>query len=206
MSNTPTDDERLPCGAAVDELLDQVADRRPPTDPEHQAGCVHCRAAVAELSAMWAPMRDLADERVRAPTGLLDAVMDRVRRLASDAWHAVLESERGVTRIAAWVVAAIARLAAARIPGVSYVFGHAGGSAGGSDGASTVGVAGRRAVIDLELVASYGPALPELAQRVRALVAREVTAMTGLEVTEVNVAVADLDTEDEDRDPDAADA
>nr|MBA3418253.1 Asp23/Gls24 family envelope stress response protein [Geodermatophilaceae bacterium] len=39
----------LPCGADLEELTAQVVERTAPIDPEHQAGCPYCRAAIAEL-------------------------------------------------------------------------------------------------------------------------------------------------------------
>ncbi len=202
MSATPVDGDQLPCGTFVDDLLEQVADRRPAADPAHQAGCVHCRAALAELAAIWAPVHQAATERVTVPAGLLDRVMSAVRDLAANSWYAVIDSGQGLTRIAAWVIAAVARLAAGRVPGVSYATSRAGGQATsgsrllagrrpGSDGG--VGVAGQRAVINLELVAELGPELPALADRVRAQVHQDVAAMTGLDIVEINITVADLD-------------
>jgi len=82
VSATPVDGDQLPCGTFVDDLLEQVADRRPASDPAHQAGCVHCRAALAELAELWAPVHHAATERVRMPAGLLDRVMSAVRDLA----------------------------------------------------------------------------------------------------------------------------
>ena len=202
MSATPVDGDQLPCGTFVDDLLEQVADRRPASDPAHQAGCVHCRAALAELAELWAPVHHAATERVRMPAGLLDRVMSAVRDLAANSWYAVIDSGQGLTRIAAWVIAAVARLAAGRVPGVSYATSRAGGQAtsgsrllaGWRSGPEHgVGVAGHRAVINLELVAELGPELPALADRVRAQVHRDVAAMTGLDVVEINITVADLD-------------
>ncbi len=218
MSATPTHGALLACGIAVDDLLEQVADRLPAGDPEHQGSCVHCRAMLAELTSLWAPVHAAAAERVRAPAGLLDRVAERVHDLAANSWYAVLEGERGVTRIAAWVVAAVARLAAARVPGVAYTTSRAGNQpqpanrpsgrpggrlAGRGAQAAGVGVAGRRTVIDLELVAELGPELPALADRVRAQVSRDIAAMTGLEVVEVNITIADLDVQGDEGGPGA---
>lgn len=72
-------DERLACGAAFGDLVDQVADDAP-ADHEHQSGCPHCRAALAELRSLWEATRRLAAEQVHAPEALDDAVLRRVRR------------------------------------------------------------------------------------------------------------------------------
>lgn len=201
---------RLPCGEDLDRLLEQVADQLPAVRPEHQAVCPHCRAALAELTVTFAPLRELAAEPVRAPGWLGEAVMARVRALARDPWHGTLPGSGGVTRIAAWVVAAIARRAAQHVPGVEAVFGRTRvatvatpapglpGDRPGGPGASRrsradgVGVAGRSVVVDLDVVATYGQPLDELASRVRRSVVRIVQALTGLDVVEVNVTVVDV--------------
>ena len=206
MSATPVDGDQLPCGTLVDDLLEQVADRRPAADPAHQAGCVHCRAALAELAAIWAPVHQAATEGVTVPAGLLDRVMSAVRDLVANSWYAVIDSGQGLTRIAAWVIATMARSAAGRVAGVSYATSRTGGQPGGQTTSGSrlpagrpsapdggVGVAGRRVVINLELVAELGSELPTLADRVRAQVHRDVAAMTGLNVVEINITVADLD-------------
>ena len=169
---------RLSCGADVDDLLEQVADGRPPTDPEHQAGCPYCRAALAELGALWAPVQQFATARVHAPAELVERVMRQVRTLTRDAWHGVLGGPRGVTRIAVWVIATVARRAALRVPAVLFATGRAGP---GRDG---VGVVGRTVVVDLDVVAPYGVDLQELGARVRRVVTSDVARLTGVTVAE----------------------
>jgi hypothetical protein len=73
---------RLPCGADPGALVAQVADGVQP-DPaarEHQAGCPHCTATLAELERLWALMGELAAERVTAPAAVDAVIMGRVRR------------------------------------------------------------------------------------------------------------------------------
>lgn len=72
-------DERLACGAAVGDLVDQVADDAP-ADRNHQSGCPHCQAALAELRSLWEATRVVAAEQVDAPEHLDTAIMRRVRR------------------------------------------------------------------------------------------------------------------------------
>jgi uncharacterized alkaline shock family protein YloU len=197
--------DRLPCGKSVDDLLIQVVDRTPPPDPAHQQSCPHCRAALAELEDLWAPVRDLAAEDVRAPAGLLQAVMAQIRDLSRNNWSAVLEDARGRTRIAARVVGAVARLAAESVPHVTLALG--GGRVGtptdttvdpariaGVEGEATtdVGVAGNHVVVDVQIAVDYGAPLWQVAERVRKRIAQHLAAQTGLTTTEVNVTVVDV--------------
>lgn len=180
---SPVAEDRLPCGARVDELLDQVAEGRPPRDPAHQARCPHCRAALAHLTEVWAPVQDLAQEEVRAPADLLQTVMAGVRELARDGWSAVLDGTDGRTRIAARVVGAVARLAAESVPHVSQAL-----------GGGRVGAAGARVVVDVQVVVDHGAPIPAVAARVREQVVRHLAAQTGLTATAVDVTVVDVRT------------
>lgn len=56
----------------------------------------------------------------------------------------------------------------------------------------SVEVGERQAAIDLDLVVEYGVAIADVAAAVRRNVITSVERMTGLEVTEVNVAVNDV--------------
>lgn len=193
--------ERLPCGAGLGDLLTQVADAELARDPVHQRSCPHCRAALAELMQLWEPVQALAAEDPRAPAGLLAGVMNRVRALAEDAWHAVLETDRGSTRVAAWVIGAIARVAAQQVPRVALAYGRSRTAqdqrlsriAGPAwDVASQVGVAGTQTVIDLDIAVEMGYDIADLTGQVRHTVSREVTRLTGVTVAEVNLTVVDV--------------
>ncbi|HEY8721348.1 Asp23/Gls24 family envelope stress response protein [Pengzhenrongella sp.] len=199
--------DRLPCGASVDSLLEQVADGAPPSDPQHQRDCPHCRAAVHELRGLWEPVRALAAAEVAVPPDLVTKVMLQVRALARDGWHTVIAGPLGSTRIATWVVAALARSAAGRVPGVALTLGRAGPVTAPATGAlgtgasptgrrrrdaRGVGVAGANVVIILDVVAAYGHDLNLLGDAVRAAVIRHVQALTGLTVLEVNVTMVDV--------------
>lgn len=192
---------RLACGTSYDELLNQVADRAAPTDPDHQRACPHCRAALAELSTLWAPVHDLADTDVRAPADLLTAVMAQVRELARHTWYAVIPTGRGETRIAARIIAAVARLAAEEIPSVTLALGggrttqnatrsQLAGPAG--EPATDVGVAGTHIVIDIQIAVTMGTDIPAIADKLRAHVARTITNQLALTAAEVNVTIADV--------------
>lgn len=189
------DAPELPCGASYDALVAQVAERRTPggTAAAHQRTCAHCRAALAEMDDLWAPVHAMAEQRVRAPADLLGAVMARVRELPRHRdWARVLDGGDqggpGATRVAARVVGALARTAALQVPGVVRALGgrHA------QDGPGTsVGVAGSHVVLQVSLVVARGEAIPALADRVREQVSALVHALTGLVVAQVDVHVAD---------------
>ena len=192
--------ERLPCGHPVADLLAQVADDQAPRDLGHQRGCPHCRAALAELQELWAPVQALAAERVRAPDDLLHAVMAGVRELSRNPWHAVLTDPGGDTRIAARVVGVVARLAAETVPQVTQALGRGRtrtptGAPGAGPAAAadpTVGVAGAHVVVDLDIAVEAGAHIPQVAQQVRQQVADHLLALTGLSTTEVNITVVDV--------------
>ena len=203
MSSVPAD--RLPCGAVPADLLAQVTAGAAPRDPAHQTSCPHCRAALAEFEELWAPVRDLAAEEVRAPADLLQAVMAQIRELARAGWSAVLHDPAGRTRIAARVVGAVARLAAESVPHVSLAFG--GGRmatppdtaadparvAGPESAVATsVGTAGSRVVVDVQIAVDYGVPVHAIAAAVRERIAAHIAEQTGLVATEVNVAVIDV--------------
>lgn len=121
--------------------------------------------------------------------------------------------EAGTTVIADLVVAKIAALAAREVGGV-WGLGGTGRMVGalreripGTRLDDTQGVAvevgSREAAVDLTLVAEYGVAIQELADAVRENVVAAVEGMTGLVVTEVNIAVADVRLPGDAREPDA---
>jgi uncharacterized alkaline shock family protein YloU len=205
MEVSPMPADRLPCGKPVDDLLTQVVDRTPPPDPAHQQSCPHCRAALAELEDLWAPVRDLAAEDVRAPAGLLQAVMAQIRGLSRNSWSAVLDDPGGRTRIAARVVGAVARLAAESVPHVTLALG--GGRVATptdtaadpakiagprAEPATDIGVAGTHVVVDVQIAVDYGAPMQQVAAVVRDRIARHIAAQTGLVTTEVNVTVVDV--------------
>lgn len=123
------------------------------------------------------------------------------------------ETAQGRTTIAASVVQKIAGIAAREISGV---FAMGGGVSrafgalreripGGGTGASNVAgvqveVGEKQAAVDLTIIAEYGVAIADLAAGIRRNVIASVERMTGLEVTEVNIAVDDIyiDSDDDD--------
>ncbi|MDF5753363.1 Asp23/Gls24 family envelope stress response protein [Spongiactinospora sp. TRM90649] len=113
-----------------------------------------------------------------------------------------LQSGKGKTTIADTVVAKIAAMAARDVSGVHEMGGSAGralnavrGMVGG-DRPMTQGVAvevgERQAAVDVNVVADYGVAIPDMASAVRRNVITAIERMCGLEVTEVNIRVDDV--------------
>ena len=113
-----------------------------------------------------------------------------------------LRSERGSTSIADAVVTKVAGISAREVPGVHELGGGVARAIGGvaqrvgvaherSQGVS-VEVGEREAAVDLTLVIEYGESIPQVSEAVRNNVIKRVEGITGLSVTEVNVAVNDL--------------
>ena len=129
-----------------------------------------------------------------------------------------LVTEQGTTRIANTVVAKIAGMAAKEIPGVQAMGTGAGRAfgalrsrvpgAGGGQPALSQGVAvevgERQAAVDLDIVTYDGESIVEVTDAVRRNVVDRLEAMTGLEVTEVNINVDDIYVEGQDDQQDAA--
>jgi len=64
-----------------------------------------------------------------------------------------------------------------------------------------VEVGERQAAVDLDVMVEYGVAIADLAEGIRRNVITAIEAMTGLEVTEVNITVDDIHLpDDEDSD------
>lgn len=113
-----------------------------------------------------------------------------------------LQSPHGSTTIADGVVAKVAGIAAREVPGVHSL----GTGAGRAFGAVTqrmgmsdertqgvsVEVGEREAAVDLVILVDYGESIPQVSERVRSNVIERIEGITGLRVTEVNIAVTDL--------------
>lgn len=125
-------------------------------------------------------------------------------RGGTGAKDSILKTDKGSTTVSDGVVQKVAAMAAREIDGVAR-FGTASSRALGAlreriPGSGTSVTAGvvvevgqTQAAVDLNLVVHYGVAIPDLAQAVRRNVITTVERMTGLEVTEVNIAVDDVE-------------
>ena len=113
-----------------------------------------------------------------------------------------LSSELGSTTIADAVVTKIASIAAREVGGVHDLGGGTARTIGGLTRSVGIGdermqgvaveVGEREAAVDLTVVVEYGESIPEIAKTLRENITRRVEGMTGLTVTEVNIAVNDL--------------
>jgi uncharacterized alkaline shock family protein YloU len=115
---------------------------------------------------------------------------------------APLKTDRGRTEISSAVVTKVAAIAAREVSGVHELGGGAERAIGAVTQAVGVGdertrgvsveVGEREAAVDLTVVIDYGESIPQVSQRIRDNVVRRIEGITGLSVTEVNVAINDL--------------
>ena len=192
----------LPCGADIDDLLEQVAAGRGGDRDAHQQDCVHCQAALAELASLWNPVSEAAATPVAAPPGLVAAVMSQIQTLARDIWYTLEVTETGAIRIAARIVAALARDSARMIPGVQVALGRStqGRLAALAEKATlghrhphaAVGVLGRTAVVDLAVAVSYDQPVHQIARTIQRHVITTLREQVGLQSITVNVTVDDI--------------
>jgi uncharacterized alkaline shock family protein YloU len=197
----------LPCGIDVDLLLEQVAGGRGHDRDAHQQQCVHCQAALGEFNVLWAPVAELAAAPVPAPPGLAAAVMSQIRSLVHDIWYTLEITESGAIRIAARIVAALARDCARMMPGVRVAFGRSteGKIAALAEKATlghrhphaAVGVLGRTAVVDLAVAVTYNDPAHEVARHIQRQVIATLRDQVGLQSVKVNVTVDDILGDDE---------
>jgi uncharacterized alkaline shock family protein YloU len=122
-------------------------------------------------------------------------------------------SNLGTLSIAESVVSKIAGIAAKDVSGVHALGGTAsravgalreripGGRTNHSQGVS-VEVGETQAAVDIDMIAEYGVAIADLAVGVRRNVISSIERMTGLQVTEVNISVADVHLPEDDQDND----
>lgn len=113
-----------------------------------------------------------------------------------------LQTERGQTTIADPVVTKVAGIAAREVSGVYELGGGVARALGAVTQRLPVGdntaqgvsveVGEKEAAVDLTVVVEYGESIPRVAQQIRDNVIRRIEGITGLSVTEVNVAVNDL--------------
>ena len=128
--------------------------------------------------------------------------------LIRDVWYTLQATEDGAIRIAARIVAALARDSARMVPGVRVALGRSTSStiAGPADRATfqhrhphaAVGVLGRTAVVDLAVAVTYGDPVHEVARDVQQHVIATLRDQIGLKTVAVNVIVDDV-LIDEDR-------
>jgi len=113
-----------------------------------------------------------------------------------------LQTERGNTTIANDVVTKVASIAAREVRGVHSLGGGVSRALGSvtqrvgladerTQGVS-VEVGEREAAVDVTATVEYGESVPQVSQAIRDNVIKRIEGITGLSVTEVNVAITDL--------------
>ena len=186
--------DRLPCGADIDELIEQVATGHGDDRTAHQEECPHCQAALAEYQRLWAPVHELVAQPVRAPESVVADVLRQIRGVSVHTSWGVLPTEQGETRIADRVVAVTARIVTEQVPGVRAALTSSRTAdepeRGGPD--VVAGVTGISTALRITVAASYGLDLNELADRIRRAVTDRVRELTGLQPAEVSVVIDDV--------------
>jgi hypothetical protein len=177
---------RLPCGADLEQLVAQVADTEPAANPAHQARCPYCQATLRGLRDAWQDFHTLAIQPVPIPATLTAQIMARVRILARHATDSILLGHpRGETRISHALVGRVIGRVALGVPGVIF--------------ASARPIPHqppdpRRLGVTIRLVVAYGPAIEALVQAVRAIIDRHVPALTGAQLTQIDITIEDIAT------------
>ena len=177
---------RLPCGTDLEQLVAQVADNEPPTSPAHQANCPYCQTTLRRLRDAWDDVHTLTTQPVRIPPTLTTQIMARVRILAGHATGSILLGHpRGETRISHALVSRVIQRVALGVPGVIF--------------ASARPIPHhppdpRRVSVAIRLVVAYGPAIETLVQAVRAIIDRHVPALTGAQLTHIDITIEDIAT------------
>ncbi len=113
-------------------------------------------------------------------------------------------SDMGLVKIHENVIASIARKAACSVNGVIRIAGsplvdniaEIIGNRRIGDRSIVIDIDGDTVAVEIKLNISYGSHLPTVAANVQAAIMREVEKMTGMTVTNVNVIVQELDTEE----------
>jgi uncharacterized alkaline shock family protein YloU len=173
----------------------------------HQRDCVHCQAALTEFADLWQPVTDLATTPVPTPPGLTSAVMHQIRAMVRDVWYTLQTTDLGVIRIAARVVAALARDSARLVPGVRIALGRSThpstaelterATYGHRHPHAAVGVLGRAAVVDLAVAVTYGHPAHETARNIQRHVITTLRDDIGLQSVAVNVTIDDILDDDD---------
>lgn len=108
-----------------------------------------------------------------------------------------LETRRGKTTVAPSVLVTIARLSALSVPGVSRMSPVSGGvnrlfRRGANEGVR-IEIEDDRVSIDLYIIVKPGENVREVSRAVQAQVARAMENMVGMEVSQINVNIEDVD-------------
>jgi uncharacterized alkaline shock family protein YloU len=148
---------------------------------------------------------------VPSPPGLAAAVMRQIRVLVRDVWSPLETNDLGAIRIAARIVAALARDSARMVPGVRVALGRSTHSRlarlaeratfGHRHPHAAVGVLGRTAVIDLAVAVTYGDPVHQVAKDIQQHVIATLRDTIGLKTVTVNVTIDDVLTDEAGQQP-----
>ena len=110
----------------------------------------------------------------------------------------------GEVQIASDVVSAIAGISAAEVDGVQAMAGGSINDIAGKLGMKNyskgvrVTIAGDKAAVEISVTLKYGYSIPKTSANVQEKVKSAIENMTGLEVSDVNVSIADVDMQQAD--------
>jgi uncharacterized alkaline shock family protein YloU len=179
----------LPCGTLLEDLIAQVTEGTAPLDRAHQAACRYCQTALEAIRQAWEDFQSLARKAVAVPDDLAERVMDRIRSLARITGEGVtIAADHGETRITLPVIGRLARAAARSVDDVVWV-----SVVGVSEDSEQPG----SVMVSLRLVVTLGPALEQVAARVRERVIEDIAGQAGAAVARVDVDVEDVAVIDE---------
>ena len=194
--------ERLPCGRDKERLLEIVADGRPVAAGSHEATCPYCQTALAELHSLWTPVREWSSRPTNVPPHLVRTVIARVRRMTQSPHHVVAATAKGVTSVTSWVIAQFGAEAAGRVRGVASVGPrhprgasrrHSSVLRQGADAIGVTEVGAEAVSLAFSLTVRPVTDVLSLAESVRSEVINELRRQADLEVSEVDIAVDDVD-------------
>ncbi len=191
-STSEEQDYRLPCGRELEQVWDRLDAVDAGFGDEHETGCPHCSAARESLRALRAATAELISEPEQAPPDLFGRIMSAVRADAHRGQALELPTPApGRVEVSEQAVAAILRYAADTVPGV--VARHCRVRGVATDDIHRVEV--RMSVVIRIGHTTVGAALP----LVRARVAAALSARVGLVLERLDLVVADIVDEGDDR-------
>lgn len=190
--------ESLPCGESLDALFEQVAAGGERQRTRHQRTCQHCTVALNDAGQVWMSIRAIAGQPVHMPPALVGTIMDSVQRRADAGWFGVSGTSRGLTRVSAKVIAAIARAAATRISGVArvrYSWSELIGTVlTPAPGTAVQPSAPEAVAVEVDITTEYGEPIDQIAAAVRRTITRDVGRLAGVAVERIDVEVSDVDS------------
>jgi hypothetical protein len=180
----------LACGRDAATVWDRVAAGLAPD--EHERGCPHCAAAIADARGLSGVVHRMAAEPVVPPPSVLDRVMQAVRTEFRQRDLLALGSPLGPARLSRPAAAAVLRHVADRMAGVRARSCRIEQPAG--DAVPT------GADVSITVAARFGVDLASVTARVRQMVIAAGEQALGLPVRRVDIEVVDLldDLEPED--------